>query len=807
MIFDLYEPFYSPRQDKWCPGVKARHLSLETFVEQVSNEGNKMLIESVRAGNKADKLKLPAACWVGQSKTGLRKAEDMRPSQFYMIDIDHCAAPREAFDEITKGHPDILDECLLAHVTPSGKGLRLVLRAQRPLPTLIEHMEWARETYGLDKYGDFDTAVKDLSRLSFLPYKDDILWINRQMFDAPPSHYEPIKSAVADTAAQPYKNVVADALAEVIESAVVNTTTQPKAKEAARQEDFSEYTYRGHKVSDIIEKYVEVYGTPDSGERHNFYNQMVKYFRCIVDNNPLALNALLPKFGHTEEETLSQCQSICRTNTVSRLPREFFLFLLHNGFYNKSNAAAVDDDAEVAEPNTEFVDKMPTLPPVFREYVNSAPRDFKIPCINALMPIMGTLTSYLRSYYPIDGEEHGTNFFSIIYAPSGAGKSFVKRIVKTLLSDLAVRDQLCDARDRLYNSVRETKGSNDKGPKNPHVQLRLAEAKISETELLEKQANNKGHHMFTFAAEIDQWAKGARAAGGNKDDMLRIAWDGGEYGQHYKSANSFKGKVNLYWNILMTGTEDQMMKYFQRNTTNGLVQRCCFTEIENQRFSGINKWRELSQKDMTVIDKFKKRCDERCYSKPLDFDMETLETVSDEDFDEEVPWNYEFRPFVYVELDWLWPVIKQFLETELNKAREEQNDARDSWRKRSAVRGYRLAMICTQCWDKIGKREKKIISDFVAWWMQVDLEASLLPFEKSYNEVNGDTQKATKKMSLYDALNDEFTRSELALMCRQMNVRSRVRNVICDWRKIGIIEEVAERKDDFGKVIYKKIKK
>ena len=45
---------------------------------------------------------------------------------------------------------------------------------------------------------------------------------------------------------------------------------------------------------------------------------------------------------------------------------------------------------------------------------------------------------------------------------------------------------------------------------------------------------------------MDSWAKGVKAAGGNKDDMIRIAWDNGEYGQQFKSANTFKGTVNLY---------------------------------------------------------------------------------------------------------------------------------------------------------------------------------------------------------------------------------------------------------------------
>jgi len=772
MEFDFYKPFYSKKSDKFVPGVKAQPLTKEVFEEITNCEGNRILIDDYRHGVKDAKTKLPAACWVGKTTTGKRRAEDMKPTQFFMVDVDHCENPREAWQQI--GENALLMGLALAHVTPSGKGLRLVFRAMRDFPTLIEHMEWANTELGLEKYGDFDTAVKDLSRLSFLPYKDDLLFVSDKLFEGEPAVL-PIVTAVAEqpTHSEP------------------STTTPSEISEEDAQ-TFAGYTYRGHLVSDIIDKYIEVYGVPDVGERHNFYNQMVKYFRCICDNNPLALNYLLPKFGHTEEETLSQCQSICRQNNVGKLPRDFFLFLCHNGFYDRKTITADDDEEEPAAEKS-LVDEMPTLPPVFREYVNSAPRDFKIPCINALMPIMGTLTSYLRSNYPIDGEEHATSFFSIVYAPSGAGKSFVKRIVKNLLSDLYLRDMLCDARDRIYNSVREQKSSNDKGPQNPHVQLRLAEAKISETELLEKQQNNKGHHMFTFAAEIDQWAKGARAAGGNKDDMLRIAWDGGEYGQHYKSANSFKGKVNLYWNILMTGTADQMHKYFRRNTANGLVQRCCFTEIENQRFSDINVWKDLNAKDLEIIERFKRRCDSRCYEAALDYDVDELEAVTDEEFDNVVPWKYEFKPFVYLDMGWVWPTIKKFLSEQLELARLEQNDARDSWRKRSAVRGYRLAMICTQCWEKCGKREQKIICDFVGWWMRCDIEASLKPFADTYNEENGDTTAPTKKMSLYDAMPDTFTWVDLGIMCKKMNVKSRVRNVVCEWKKMGKLEETSRK--------------
>ena len=59
---------------------------------------------------------------------------------------------------------------------------------------------------------------------------------------------------------------------------------------------------------------------------------------------------------------------------------------------------------------------------------------------------------------------------------------------------------------------------------------------------------------------MDSWAKGVRAAGGNKDDMIRVAWDNEPYGQAF-AGSPFKGEVKLYWNVLITGTIQQLFNY------------------------------------------------------------------------------------------------------------------------------------------------------------------------------------------------------------------------------------------------------
>ena len=594
MRLNYYLSFESKNAQRWVPGIKALNLTKERWDVLTQDTKNAELIKAFRDGDKDAKTKLPAVCWSGYTQEGnTRKIESMTPTGLYIIDIDHInksgEPPQKTWEYILNNLPvDVVDAVRLVFITPSGYGLRLVMQCTENFTTLAEHMEWLDKIIGFNQYGDFDTAVKDVSRLSFIPQASDILFESPLLWSDEPN-FNPIINDVTTT----------------------NSNEQQKVQDGGNGANaqwtpvrsiYTGETYRGTPLTEIIDKYIEVYGTPEKGEMHNFYNKMVRDFRNICNNDPRILHDLLPRFGGDNAteyvNTLSQCQSICRTNSNSSIPREFFIFLAKNGFYKKRQGEEEpeidDDDTERVNP----VDTMPTAPPIIRELISIAPKDFIIPAINALFPILGTLTSYVRAEDRQNGKVFSTSFFSVIYAPPSSGKSFMERYINYLLHNIMLRDEVNDARDAVYARSQQTKSANDKGEKLPQTSVRIMEAKNSEAEFLEKQRNNKGHHMFTYCAEIDQWRKGIRAAGGNKDDMVRIAWDNGIYGQNYKSANTFKGKVQLFWNVLLAGTDDQVAVYF-KNVTNGLVTRCSFTHIDNQQFQEVApQWKKLSKKWM-----------------------------------------------------------------------------------------------------------------------------------------------------------------------------------------------------------------
>ena len=779
MTFDYYKPFFSSQQQRLCPGVTAHQLDEATFDSLVDDERVSELVAAYQAGDTQAKAKLPAVCWTGRTLTGKRKAADMKPTQYIICDIDHLKVkPFKAWEHILEHKRDGYDyKIRLVHVTPSGNGLRLVVKATQPFPTIIEHMEWLDRELHLSELGDYDTCVKDVSRLSFLVPRSYIIYYDQQLF-MDDDTYAPIKA----------------------EPQPAQTSRKTDVDYDAIREKYSEIEFRGHKVRDIAMKYVSVMGEPQEGERHNFYNLLVKNFRHICENNPRKVFAVLPRFTDDDAMCLSQCQSICKSNTMSALPKDFYFFLKDNGYYEKQLVSDSEVEEYMMDEPTEEKEKLPKMPPIFRELLGMAPPDFVFPAMQALLPIMGTLTSHLRTEYWLDQREHSTQFFSVIYAGSGMGKGFVERYIDLLTSDLQLRDLLCSERENLYNRIVNKNKKNDKDPDNPRVTLRIIEPKCSEADFLEKQQANKGHHMFTYAAEMDQWRKGVRAAGGNKDDMLRIAWDNGFYGQNFKSTNTFKGRIRLYWNVLITGTKPQLDLYF-KNVENGLVGRCGFAEVKNQEFAEAAIWKKLSDNQLKTIKKWLARMDAANYKEPLDPDYANMiQTVSDEEFDNEIPWRYEWQPLVFVDMTWLRPTIDKFLQRQLKQSALDRDNARDSFRRRTAVRGLRLGLLCTALYTNLNNTTKKIIADFVSWFMEHDLNETLSLWQRQYNDVYNDSPVKIYQKGVFETVGDVFTKVDVFAACKKCLVKSPIRKVISDWIRLGAIEKISVDQ-------YKKIKK
>ena len=753
-------------------------------------EGNEQRYQEIKRG-------LPAMMWCGVSEDGKqRAARYLQPTGLFMVDVDHCGSREKVEECFARVRAEIDSDMeyagrlMAAHVTPSGEGLRLVVLASGIYDNIADEMQHFISRFPLlGEYGHVDEAVKDYSRLSFLVSENDFFMLPQEgLFGKKMESPLTPANANANANANPNANVNA------------NPNANANAKEPeAYAEIRKTYRYNDALVAEIAERYVEKKGEPQVGERHEFYNGMVKNFRNICDNNPQVLHAVLPRFGKPFDETLKQCEFMCRSNTTTSKSKDFYLFLVSEGYIKRKKAAVTesevkaeletDRDEDTKESQVDYLKELGVVPPVFREFLNICPNEFVYPTITALLPIMGTLTSYLRARY-LDGAEHTTSFYSVVYAPPGSGKSFIERLSTPLFRLLRKRDELNSLRESIYLEEEESRAEGEKPQKNPRASVRIFPAINSQTEFLTKMRDNKGFHMFTCAEEVDTFNKGTKAAGGDKSDLFRIAWDNGNYGQSFKGKNSFKGTVRLYYNVLLTGTLGQVKNYY-KNVENGMVTRVSFSEIANQSFAEAPEWKTLQKKAQEVIGKFVERCDFNTYSNRIDdVDFDEIEDMESEVFVKEVPWRSQFKERQRVNMSWLFPSLKKWLEKNRVAAMKDMDYARDTFRRRTAVKGFRLAMICTQCWTEFKEKQQQIVEDFVLKWMDYDLEQALSLFGAQFNEnieKNVEIVRKTGFDSVFSSLPYVFTQGDVRVRLQQEGKKTPPRIVVCLWKKQHLI--------------------
>ncbi len=748
------------------------------FLEENTNI-RKKCEEIAKTGDKSLKDELPAMMPMGTVGDKTRKKENCTPTGLVMIDIDgttplDVAILKESIEKM-KSELERLYVRLI-HITPSGKGLRLLVCCHAD--GMEETIERCVHDLKLDAYGVVDPACKDLSRLSYLVPADYILY-TEGLFDEVPE--------VSVQQMNQYK---------------ITGTTEKFSNENAKvgevlsnDEKYKNFKYNGVPLAQIVRDFIdETGGDPAGGTVHTFYNELIVLFRNLCNNDPKIVHAVLPSYNHGIEETWAQCVGLCGSNRTTRLDSKLYFWLKNKGLLAERTRMENEE-----EPKAEPLPKMPTLPPIFRQYVNSAPEDFKVPTVVALLPILGTLTSHLRATY-FDDSEQSTEFISLLFAPPSSGKSFIKRL-SGLLQNLRDRDEISNAREAIWAETQKTKGANDKGEEQPHVSVRIVKPLISIPELLTKMRDNKGHHMYIEAEELDTFTKGNKGQGGDKSDLWRVTWDNGFYGQYYKSVNTFKGEVQMFMNLLFTSTQDQIDRFF-KNVEDGLVTRFSVCPIENQTFAKFVPWKKIPKADQLQITNILTRLELKNYKLPLTFDKSDLQDTSAANLDKLMAEQYEFQPFEHVDLSYIYKPLLDWLEEERIKSASTLNEARDVFRRRAAVKGFRLALLCHGLYANVGKREQQIITNFVKWFCTVDLRNSLYQFGERYNEVQQNAKKnAVPQAEIFNKMPDEFTKDELRVVLQRAYIKTPVKMVIHLWNKNKLIEK---RGDTYVKVKMKK---
>ena len=159
------------RQALDSPLVARVCAEIEDALEAVRRgEMSKDDFETLKA---ARKKMLPVITPHATFRSGRRTNAEAVASGLSMYDVDHIPDPRGYYDEKVRGREAELG-IVLAHVTPSTEGLRLLFVIPRAGMAPDEAQRWMSARLGDAAY---DGAVKDLARCSFLVPREYVLMV------------------------------------------------------------------------------------------------------------------------------------------------------------------------------------------------------------------------------------------------------------------------------------------------------------------------------------------------------------------------------------------------------------------------------------------------------------------------------------------------------------------------------------------------------------------------------------------------------------------------------------------------------
>ena len=728
------------------------------------------------------KKKLPAVTWQAYQERGTqRSTENSMPNGLFILDFDHVDDPRALWERINKEKEQWAhDKIMVAHITPSGKGLRIVAKRYNTTMSIPDCQNTFCQHYGLEN----DAAVKDLSRLSFLVPRSYFLYLDTTVFDyqweVSMVQQEQQKMGLGSlpTGSLPPtppqgRGVMppSEGYGQGMTPDFSNSSTNPRSGSAPLPlggVGGGLTSFKGVPIKDLVSEVVErTGGMPEVGERNTRLYEIARILRYIVDFDANKLTAILPSFGLPTSEVAQVAQSAVKSGRSERIPDTLYNIL--KDF--KENENEVDEEEENDSLTSQLSpltsdDENNTLPPVFKEYVKVAPEDFKEPVVFSLLPILGTLASTARAQY-LDGQYHSPSFLTVVTAPQASGKSFARGLVRTCLAPLMAEDMKARLDEQMYRkALREAKNSKAQ-PKEPETIVRCVPASISVAKLLKRLDAANGLHLFTFCEEIDTVAKSnSSGAWAQKSDIYRNAFDNATYGQDYMTDVSYSATLDVFYNLLLLGTPNAVGRFF-KDPEDGLVSRVSFTQIPDQFGADMPVWGRLSKEESDEM-------------------VTTCRVLMEQ--------HSKTAEKKYYNLDYVNDALNSWLLEQRDLAVVSMSRARDVARRRAAVVGFRAALLAVALNEVAQKEYKK---EDIIWFAKYIADVHLSSMLALYGDLmervlnrTSDTKNLKVGKTIFSDLPETFTRNELYAAMRKGGYATLPRKAIYIWKKQGLIEKI-----------------
>lgn len=533
---------------------KASVLTRESYYEAVNSKEVANVIQAIQQlpeGKDCKELKvqLPAAMYMAQCpEDGHRpNTKDGIPTGLLLHDWDHLPMDVTEFFN-TQIKPRIAElGVVLAHVTPSGKGLRLVTHRQKGM-SIEEGQILLAQQFGVQYHRD--EKVKDICRLSFIVPPSYILYIDEDAL---------FNLTITDEEVAEYNVPPSTAEAVLVEAQPVSNA-------------YAGMLYKGEiPFSAILQKLEErITGAvmARTGERNNTLYFMARNVAALVAGNFEMVKGLLqPIFAAKGLKDAEISKTIASATGVASA---LTLSPMMTGILNELKAELnISEDVETAP-------EMPALGKFFTALTAQFPKQMAPYVTLASLPMLGFLATGVR-YRDLDMKLQRLTLLVHVMAPPASGKSYVTHLKNILLQQIVEEEKETLRQMEEERIARNSASEKDKKEFKKHMQ-RLVSETITMAALYEQIANSNGKHLMLILDEISDLARGS-AAYTDLKKMFLHSFGSEEISKSTISDQTANVRAEVNLSSVTCGTF-RTTNHFFKDAESGLDTRFIFLNID-----------------------------------------------------------------------------------------------------------------------------------------------------------------------------------------------------------------------------------
>ncbi len=419
------------------------------------------------------------------------------------------------------------------------------------------------------------------------------------------------------------------------------------------------------------------------------------------------------------------------------------------------------------------------LPPLIREVVTNAPKDFKVPSfIACLAPLCCLAGRVLVKYYYDSYRPSALLLQVIIVGEQSSGKSFARFIEETIIGPtLRARDDEQRRKEQEYREMKRAAAKTKKIPEEPKTTIRQVPVTISKTQLVKRadylmRVLGGNLPFWMFSEELSAVVDAGKQGFSNLRTIVRTAFDKGSlFGIDFASENSYCALVDIWLCAMYCSTPSALDEYMDRKAIEGgNVSRIILCELEQKPGSTGAFFKPYTPEQQKVID-------------------ETLKRLMDDTY---AP-DGTLMPEKILELEWLNLLARKWCGKKAKECRQGGSDAIEVFYKRSSVSAFRATALCYYLYNGAPNAEKRCKQIYL-FLVEYIFQGLMKQWGGRYEKLKAKRQEdlpenPMQRKPVFKILEKQFTRETLRVAIKKQGLSTPDSVFISQWKRSRWIKE------------------